>query len=100
MRYNGANLNLSHTSIECDDLGECDAMQFLNYTKNYVLKTSSSDACLNFKRPTLIDMTSWLLLGLISLLLIGVFIVLMIACLKKKKQKEQDPTERFRFMKE
>lgn len=99
VRYNGANLNLSHTSVVCDEDGECDARSFIDFTKNFSLNRTTSEACFDFKKPTLIEMTSWILMGVASVLMIGVFLVLWMSCTNKRKV-DKDPTERFRFMKE
>jgi len=100
VRYNGNELDLTHKNITCNDVGECDLDSFLKFTSKFAFSMPSSEKCFSdlVLKPSFIDITIWVLLGVLSLLIIIVTIFIIKQVIKRKRRR--DPTESFKFMKE
>lgn len=102
-RFNGVPLDLTKQGLSCNENFACtlESYQRLLAANTFDELTSTEEKCTEVIRPSVIDMTSWVLFGIIACVIIGIVVLLVLSCLYLKNlKKETDPTERFRFMKE
>ena len=90
MNYQGQPVNLS--KLGCETPGECPVDTFLNFITGQIPEDKSMyQQCFDFLEPTLIDITSWLLIGVVAIVMIFV-IVLCIASFRYLKRMNNNET--------